>query len=409
MLKKHVEKGSCSYFEEKYLLSKIDSFSIPHFYIIWKILKNPPVGRPIVAGYNWILTPASIFVGHFLKDFYVKFDGILKDSISLVRILEKTKFEFGIFLFTVDFESLYTNIPVLDAIEMIKRLVFQYQYVILNAHFIIELLDIVLKNSLMTFDKEYFQQIFGIIMGTNLAPILANLYLAMLQEELKKKCVHDKKLKWPVLFQRFIDDGFGIIEGRKQDVEYWINQFNTLRKTIKIDKWSFGNHVEFMDLYIYKGDKFYESGFLDFKIHQKEINRYMYIPYKSGHVSHTSNNYVLGEIKRYIKYNSLKLTFLKIRTQFFSRLRNRGFKKVWLRKTFSTFQYEDRPKLMKKSHCPIPEFQLVPETEVENLMVRDSERILKESGKPRLNFNPSFTDGVNSERRGTEILVPQGP
>jgi len=31
----------------------------------------------------------------------------------------------------------------------------------------------------MTFDKEYFQQIFRIIMVTNLAPILANLYLAM--------------------------------------------------------------------------------------------------------------------------------------------------------------------------------------------------------------------------------------
>ena len=54
-----------------------------------------------------------------------------------------------------------------------------------NAHFIIELLHIVLKNSLMTFDREYFQQIFGIIMGTNLDPILANLYVAMLQDELK--------------------------------------------------------------------------------------------------------------------------------------------------------------------------------------------------------------------------------
>ena len=59
----------------------------------------------------------------------------------------------------------------------------------------------------MSFDKEYFQQIFGIIMGTNLAPILANLYLAMLQNELKNKCVNDKKLKWPIFFQRFIDDG----------------------------------------------------------------------------------------------------------------------------------------------------------------------------------------------------------
>jgi hypothetical protein len=138
-------------------------------------------------------------------------------------------------------------------------------------------------------------------MGTNLAPILANLYLAMLQEELKKKCAHDKKLKWPTLFQRFIDDGFGIMEGRKKDVEYWINQFNGLRKTITINKWIFGDHVEFMDLYIYKGNKFFTSGFLDFKIFQKDVNRYMYIPCKSGHVSLTIKNYVLGEIKRYIK------------------------------------------------------------------------------------------------------------
>ena len=200
IVRKHMEKGSCSYQEAKFLLSKIESFSIPHFYIIWKILKKPMVGRPIVAGYNWILTPASIFVGTFLKDFYSKFDGILKDSLSLIKILEKSKFDINSFLFTVDFESLYTNIPVNDAIEMMKRLVFQFQNVISNAHFVIELLEIVLKKNLMTFDKEYFQQIFGIIMGTNLAPILANLYLAMLQEELKKKCANDQKLKWPKLF-----------------------------------------------------------------------------------------------------------------------------------------------------------------------------------------------------------------
>ena len=68
----------------------------------------------------------------------------------------------------------------------------------------------------MTFDREYFQQIFGIIMGINLAPILSNLYLAMLQEELKRKHVHDFKLKWPKRFLRFIDNGFDILEGTKK-------------------------------------------------------------------------------------------------------------------------------------------------------------------------------------------------
>ena len=74
----------------------------------------------------------------------------------------------------------------------------------------------------------------------------------------------------------------------------------------------------------------------------------MYIPQKGGHVSHSIKNYVLGELKRYIRYNSLKLTFLKIRTLFFSRLRNRGFKKIWLRKQFASLKYEDREKLMSE-------------------------------------------------------------
>ena len=59
---------------------------------IWKLLKNPIVGRPIVAGYNWILMPASIFVGHYFKEFYSKFDSFLTDSLSLIKILEMHRF-----------------------------------------------------------------------------------------------------------------------------------------------------------------------------------------------------------------------------------------------------------------------------------------------------------------------------
>ena len=41
--------------------------------------------------------------------------------------------------------------------------------------------------SLMSFDKAYFQQISGIIMGTKVAPIVANMYTAMLENELWPK------------------------------------------------------------------------------------------------------------------------------------------------------------------------------------------------------------------------------
>ena len=158
-------------------MSKMYKYNIPHFYIIWKILKNPIVGRPIVAGYNWILTPASIFVGHHLKIFYSIFENILNDSLSLVKLLGKTKIDNDCFLFTVDFQNLYSNISVKDALELLKRLVFKYQNVIPNAHLIIELIELVLNSAVMEFQKVFYKQILGIVMGTNLAPILANIYI----------------------------------------------------------------------------------------------------------------------------------------------------------------------------------------------------------------------------------------
>ena len=338
-------KGNCTKKEAEFLMSKMYIYNIPHFYIIWKILKNPIVGRPIVAGYNWILTPASIFVGHHLKAFYSKFENILNDSLSLVKLLGKTKIDNDCFLFTVDFQNLYSNISVKDALELLKRLVFKYQNVIPNAHLIIELIELVLNSAIMEFQKVFYKQILGIVMGTNLAPILANIYMAMLEEELKTIC-KNKNIKWPIMFKRFIDDGFGIMRGNKKDVRTWINEFNQLRENIFIDKWTFGNRVAYMDLYIFKGNNFFHTGMLSIKVYQKPENRYMYIPYKSAHPRHTIKNYVLGELKRYVRINTEELNYQKIKNNFFLRMRNRGFHKNVLAKWFSQVKYSNRAKFL---------------------------------------------------------------
>ena len=62
VVNKHMIKGFCSKKVQQFLLSNLNGFKVPHFYIIWKILKNPIVGRPRVAGYNWIISPASILL-----------------------------------------------------------------------------------------------------------------------------------------------------------------------------------------------------------------------------------------------------------------------------------------------------------------------------------------------------------
>ena len=90
---------------------------------------------------------------------------------------------------------------------------------------------------------------------------------------LKEKCKTDPNLKWPCLFKRFIDDGFGIIEGNKSDFEYWILEFNLLRETITIDKFKFGNMLDFMDLNIFKGNDCFSFGKLVVSVFQKEENK----------------------------------------------------------------------------------------------------------------------------------------
>ena len=143
-----------------------------------------------------------------------------------------------------------------------------------------------------------------------------------------------------------IDDGFSITKGSKVNAEYWISEINKLVESIEIDKFKYGPRVEFLDLVIYKGNRFHNNGCFDIKIHQKEQNLYAYIPQKSNHRKNTIKNCALNELKQYIKYNSEKFNFLKLRNKFFDRLRNRGFRKYCLSKRFSAVSYTSRNKYL---------------------------------------------------------------
>ena len=95
-------------------------------------------------------------------------------------------------------------------------------------------------------------------MGTNVVPILANIFVAMLENELLKTCKLDPKLQLSVLPNIFMDDTVGICYGTIEDIVYWNKQFNLLRESIKIKKWTIGNTVEYMDLGDFQGFKIFQ-------------------------------------------------------------------------------------------------------------------------------------------------------
>jgi len=178
---------------------------------------------------------------------------------------------------------------------------------------------------------------------------------------------------------RLIDDGFGITKGVREDVIYWIEKFNELRKTVQIDKYNRGNALNYMDLFIYKGNEFYEDGKFSVSIHQKDTNKFMYIPYRSFHQKHSIKNYVWGELMRYVRYNTEEKNFKKLKAQFFLRLRNRGFKKYLLLKLFSKITYAQRNELLNKEKLFSNNCEPVTYQEAERRLLREGELLFAQS------------------------------
>ena len=79
---------------------------------------------------------------------------------------------------------------------------------------------------------------------------------------------------------------------------------------------------------------------------QKEENKYIYIPANSGDQKHTINNFILGELRRYVRFNTIKRNFTKIKCKFFGRLRNRGYNKKKLTTLFRKIKFGSRNKLL---------------------------------------------------------------
>ena len=67
-----------------------------------------------------------------------------------------------------------------DAMAIIQKLVFDF-----------DLLGLILQNSLMSFDREYKN--WFLIMGTNVTPTIAHLYMAMLEMNYANKCTNHPK------------------------------------------------------------------------------------------------------------------------------------------------------------------------------------------------------------------------
>lgn len=305
--------------------------SLPDFYILPKLHKTPVKGRPIVASHSWCTTPLSIWCANRLKPIVDGLPTVLRDTRDLVARLSVVNLDptREISLSTADVESLYTNIPIDGAIRALETtLMFGLRQQ--DRRDIVDAVEYVLRHNYIAFDGKVYHQVRGLAMGTPLAPPLANIFMARLEEI---TFLYHIRIR-PLLYVRYLDDIFVVQYADDPSMPRFWEKLEGMHPTIKLTRESSSRAMAFLDLVICR-----KANKLLHRVHQKALNKYLYISPRSCHPRHMIKGFVRTELIRYARNSSTRTDFLKISRAFSSRLRERGFHPCYLRHVFATVRF----------------------------------------------------------------------
>ena len=105
-----------------------------------------------------------------------------------------------------DVSALFTNVPLKETIEILVDKAFEGDWfnkthgMQLQKHQLTDLLEITTTNQLFQFNGELYEQTDGIAMGSPLEPLLANVFMCHIENQLEQKSMI------PSFYRRYVDD-----------------------------------------------------------------------------------------------------------------------------------------------------------------------------------------------------------
>lgn len=301
------------------------------FYMLPKIHKLPAIStRPIVASMKSVTYNASKYVDYILQPVMRSFKQVLNSPVDLLRHLNITSFSQSCTMFTADVTSLYPSIDITDGLRKVGGAIHLYNSKFkqcINCVCIINMCEWVLRNNYISYGSTTWVQLRGTAMGTPMAVVFANIYIAMLESD----AFNIFFTKYPryacdsvLLYVRFIDDILCILETVEQSA-YLLALLNTMHDNIRLTDSSNKDSVDFLDITIFKGPLFMSSSLFDIKPFQKQMNAYLYISMFSHHNPAVFKSFIQSEIRRYTRNSTCNLYVEQLCSVFEQRLLARGY------------------------------------------------------------------------------------
>jgi hypothetical protein len=196
-----------------------------------KIHKAGAPIRPIISAigtYNYKLAKV---LNQYLEPLVDK-TYMLKDTFEFVNKVRDLDTNSDQYLVSFDVESLYTNIPITETIDIILRLAYPDE----NTEFfhdirkedLKKLLIICAQESHFIFRGKYYDQTDGVAMGSPLGPLFASIFMSDFERKHMESLKNLGLRKW----LRYVDDVFASFSNKEQ-AETVLNHLNVLHNNIK--------------------------------------------------------------------------------------------------------------------------------------------------------------------------------
>lgn len=306
------------------------------FYLLPKIHKPPqswtvpfsvPAGRPIISDCGSESYRIAEYIDYYLNPLAHMHSSYVKDTYDFVHKLRTLRVPAQSFLFSIDVDSLYTNIETERGLLAVQK-TFQKSP---NKHRpdaeILELLKITLTRNDFQFADKTYLQICGCAMGRKYSPAYADIYMAEWEESAFQKCN-----LLPLLYLRYLDDIFGIWSGTQSDFEIFLAILNQHHPKIKLKCNLQLERVEFLDTQVFfvpiphSSDKKLAT-----KVFFKETDRHALLHKSSYHPAHTFRGLIKSQLIRFHRICSYPDDVEEATNILFSALKHRDYAKRFLR------------------------------------------------------------------------------
>ncbi|XP_058816886.1 uncharacterized protein LOC131680184 [Topomyia yanbarensis] len=238
-LDQHIDKAT------KYRL-KLYNCAPPRIYGLPKIHKENCPLRPVVSTIGSATYRMAQYLSGILNNLVGKTEYHVRNSFDFAEEISKIRVPEGCVLYSLDVVSLYTNVPVDKVYEYVEERWNELQHITtIPWDSFKQAMKTVLEASFFQYDGKYYDQIFGVPMGSPLSPVVANIVMERLEREAIER-LKQKNISL-VVYRRYVDDCF--LVGKENEIDAVIQEFekdhNSIKFTVEKEE---NESIRFLDL-----------------------------------------------------------------------------------------------------------------------------------------------------------------